>query len=209
MSSWAHAAKGEPENRAAGRIGLRRYLAAMGLDDRPRDRQADPQALRLGGDEGLEKLVRDFGRDPGTGIDHLDDGHAVLAALGCDREFAARRVFHRFDGVAQQIEHHLLNLHLVRKHLFERGVEGVGHPHAAILCPDKGERACLLEELCQVFDPPLAFAARHEVAQPADDLSGPQRLFGGLVHGLPHHDRPLVRSPFKQPARSLHVARDG
>ena len=82
------------------------------------------------------------------------------------------------------------------------------HAHALLLGADERERARLLDQLLDAFDPPLAFAPRDEIAQTADDLAGAQRLLGGLVHRLADHDRVFVRSAFEQPARALHVVGD-
>ena len=64
--------------------------------------------------------------------------------------------------------------------------------HAFVLDADQRERARLLDELLDVLDAPLAFAAGDEIAQPADDLAGAQRLLGGLVHRLAQDRRVFV-----------------
>src|SRR6185295_4009018 len=58
------------------------------------------------------------------------------------------------------------------------------------------------------LDPALALAARDEAAQPADDLAGPQRLLGRLVHGVAQGRRAIVRARLEQTARSLEIVGD-
>ena len=81
------------------------------------------------------------------------------------------RGFHRLDGIAQQVEQNLLNLHLVGEDEVDGGIELKPHPNALILGADESQSACLLDKLLDAFDPALALAARHEIPQAADDLA--------------------------------------
>ena len=65
-----------------------------------------------------------------------------------------------------------------------RRVELEAHAHAFVLGADQRQRACFLDQLLDVLDPPFALAARDEIAQPANDLARAQRLLGRLVHGV-------------------------
>ena len=118
-------------------------------------------------------------------------------------------VFHRLDGVAHQIEQDLLNLHLVGEHEIQPRRKREAHPHAPVLGADQRQRACLLDQLFYVLDAPLALAVGDEIAQPADDLAGAQRLIGRLVHGVANKACAFVGAIFQEPARSLHVIGDG
>ena len=109
-----------------------------------------------------------------------------------DYELAPFRFLHRLEGVPHQIEQDLLHLYLVREHEIDSGIEVKTHAHAAVLGPDQSERARLLDQLLDVLDSPFALAARDEVAQAADDLAGPQSLFGRLVHGVAQNRGALV-----------------
>src|SRR5262249_29568526 len=64
--------QGELEDGATRRLGGRPQPPAMGLDDRTADRQAKPQAVRLRRMEGLEEVLLNCWRQPGTGIAHCD-----------------------------------------------------------------------------------------------------------------------------------------
>src|SRR3990167_750026 len=56
-----HGAEGEPEGRPAPVVGLHPYPPAMGLDNRPRNRQTHAHALGFGGEEGFEQPLDDIG----------------------------------------------------------------------------------------------------------------------------------------------------
>ena len=47
--------------------------------------------------------------------------------------------------------------------------------------PGEAERAGFLDQFGDAFNALFQFAARDEIAQPADDLAGAQRLLGGAV----------------------------
>ena len=131
------------------------------------------------------------GRDSRSSIGDVDLDHPAVRRRRYD-EFAVLGLLHRFDGVAHEVEQNLLNLHLVGEHKLDRRIEGKAHAHAAVLGADQGKRARLLDELLDVLDPPLAFAARNEIPQPANDLARPQRLLGRLFHGVAQHRRTFV-----------------
>src|SRR5215471_5791072 len=120
----------ETKDRSTAGIGLHRDLSAVGLDDGAADRQADTHAVALVGDKGLEELRRQFRRDPGSRVGHADGDHVVLADCGGDDELASLRRLHGLDGVSQQIEQNLLNLHLVDKDEIDGGVELKPHTYA-------------------------------------------------------------------------------
>ena len=106
---------------------------------------------------------------------------SVAGAVEID-QFAARSDFgHRLDGVAHQVEQHLLDLDLVGEHEVGARIELEAHADAVLLGADQRQRARLLDQLGEALDAPLALAAADEIAQAADDLAGAQRLLGGLV----------------------------
>src|SRR5262249_19260113 len=159
-----HRAKGETEHRAAARIGLRPDASAVSFDDRARDRQPHSHAVTFRGHERLEELRRDLVRDSRPGIGYADDCRAILARCGGQDKLAMRRLLHGFDRVAYQVEQHLLHLDLVGEHQIERRIKPERDTHALILGSDECEGACLLDELLDALDAPLAFAARDEIA---------------------------------------------
>ena len=80
-----------------------------------------------------------------------------------------------------RLSRHLLDLNLVDEHQIVPRIESEPHPDALVLGADQRERARFLHQLGEAFDPALGLAARDEIAQPVDDLSGAQRLLGCLV----------------------------
>src|SRR5215467_12703659 len=106
---------GEPKDRPTGGIGLHRDLSAVGLDNGAADRQADTHAVALVGDKGLEELRHQFLRDPGPGVGNADGDHVVVAGGGGNDELASLRRLHGLDGISEQVQQNLLNLHLVDK----------------------------------------------------------------------------------------------
>src|ERR1051325_8613735 len=79
-----------PERRPRARLARPRQLAAVLLGDLARDREAEPGALGLRGEERLEELLGDLRADAGAGVRDRDlDLLAVEPAR--DRERAARR----------------------------------------------------------------------------------------------------------------------
>ena len=103
---------------------------------------------------------------PGAGVGDADLDHVVVAPARSRSTSSRRsRLLHRFDGVAHQVEQHLLDLHLVGEHEVDARIELEAHAHAVLLGADQRQRARLLDELVDALDPPLALAARDEIAQ--------------------------------------------
>ena len=191
------------------RIGLRADLSAMGLDNGAGDRQADAHAVALGGDKRLEQPGRHSGAIPQPVSATLI---ATMSSLVEAAEITSSRLGEASMAsmaLRMQIEQDLLNLHLIGKHEIDCRVELKSHADALILGAYERQRAGFLDELLDAFDPTLALAARDEIAQAADDLSGTQRLVGGLVHRIAEHCGLIVAAVFEQPSRTLHVVRDG
>src|SRR5262249_49557191 len=175
---------GEAKNRSTAGIGLHRDLSTMGLDNGAADRQADTHAVTLVGDKGLEELRHHFLRDPGPGVGHADGDHIVIAGSGGNNELASLRRLHGLDGIAQQVQQNLLDLHLVDKDEIDGRVELKPNRNALILGSDQRQGAGLLNELLDAFDPTLAVAPPDEFTQATDDLSRAQSLIARLVHGI-------------------------
>src|SRR6478752_514421 len=166
-----HRPQREAKSRAASGVGVRSDVAAMGLDDGAGNRQADAHTMALVGDEGLEQMRSYVRRNPRAGVSNADGEHAILVGGGRNRELAPVRRLHRLDRVPQQVEQNLLNLHLVGEDEVDGGIELKPYPNALILGADESQSACLLDKLLDAFDPALTLAARHELAQAADDLT--------------------------------------
>ena len=96
-----------------------------------------------------------------------------------------------------------MDLHLIGQYKVDARLQVEAHAHASVLGADQRQRACLLDQLLDVFDAALALATGNEIAQAADDLAGAQRLFGGLVHGVANHADALVGAVLQQSARAF------
>ena len=109
-----------------------------------------------------------------------------------------RAPLHGFDGVADQIEENLLNLHLLHQHRARARIEAEDRFNTLLLGADKGQGARLLDQLVDVLGPLLGLAARHELAQAADDLAGAQRLLRGLGQSVADLRRVRMLDPLEQ-----------
>src|SRR5258708_33297736 len=90
-------------------------MAAMRLDDRAADRQPHADALALGGVERIEDVLEFRRIDPRAGIADGQE-HAVRFALRGRYEHVSLSVAERaygFNGVDDQIQHHLLYLNSI------------------------------------------------------------------------------------------------
>src|SRR6516165_10620893 len=199
----------EAKNRSTRGIGLHRDPSAVGLDNGAADRQADTHAVALIGDKGLEELRHQFRRDPGPGVGHADCDHFVVADCGGNDELASLRHLHGFDGIAQQVQQNLLDLHLVDENEIDGRIELKPDTDALILSSDQRQGAGLLNELLDAFDPTLTVAPPYEFTQATDDLTRAQSLIARLVHGVAQHAQAVLDTTFEHTSRALHVTRDG
>src|SRR3954468_6008622 len=86
-----HRPQREAKGRAAGGVGARSNLSAMGLDNGAGNRQADAHAVAFVGNEGLEQMSRYVRRNPRAGVRDADSEHTVLVGGGRNRELAPLR----------------------------------------------------------------------------------------------------------------------
>src|SRR6516162_559264 len=106
----------------------------MSLNDRAADRQAHTHSLRLGRVEGFKEAWEALRCQPRPGIPHPDAHAFRLVGFRIDLQFAPAVTVaaHRLDGVNDQVDHHLLNLHPIapkeRQGLGEGGCGWITHP---------------------------------------------------------------------------------
>src|SRR4029077_8605996 len=165
---------GEAKHRAASLIRLDDDLSAMVFDDGARNRQPDAHSQSLGRDEGLEQLGGNLRRDAEAAVGDADFEQVAIACAARDQQLAPRRLLHRLDRVADEVEQDLLDLHLVDQDEIVDGIDLEAHANAMLLGADEGKRACFLDQFLDALDAPFALAARDEVAQAANDLAGAQ-----------------------------------
>jgi len=85
----------------------------MSLNDRAADRQTHTHSLSLGRVEGFKQAREALQRQPRPGIPHPDAHAFRRVGFRADLQFAPAVTVaaHRLDGVDDQVDHHLLNLH--------------------------------------------------------------------------------------------------
>ena len=94
----------------------------MRFDNRPTDRQANPDAVRFRGVKTFEHPVGVLCVDAGAAVLNGDDDRTAFLETGFYRQHApaAGGRDHRFYGVADQIEQHLLQLNGIAQNRRER-----------------------------------------------------------------------------------------
>lgn len=92
--------------------------AAMGFHDRGADGQPHAHSTRFGRKEGLENTFSIGQIEAGAAILDGNQCAAIFAALrlDCQDTSAAGHRSHRFDGIHDEIQHDLLQLHLITDH---------------------------------------------------------------------------------------------
>src|SRR5262249_25757303 len=199
----------EMEERPAARIWLGPHLPAMRFDDALGDGQADTHTSGLCCDEGLKQARRNL---PGkaasrVGNPHLD--HALFQQGGLDDELLARATVHRLDCVADQVQQHLLDLHLLHEDRASAGIEAEDRLNTLLLRAYKSQGTCLFDQLVDVLRPLLRLATCHECAQLTDDLSRSQRLVGSLGQGIVNLRGVRMLDALDQSIAPLQVVGDG
>src|ERR1700722_17172286 len=150
---------GQAEDCPAARVRLHPEPSTMRLDYSSGNRQPDPHSMSLGRDEGLKKLIGDLLGYAGSGISDSHFHHFIVRLRCGDRQLPTRRLLHRLDRVTQEVQDNLLDLNLVDQHKRDAGVERKVDADSGFLDPDESKRACLLDQLCEIFRQPLALAA--------------------------------------------------
>jgi len=102
------------KGRALSVVGCGPQTATMRFHDGTADRQAHAAALRFRGEEGIENLVRLFGRQSYSGVADRDQHLTALASSRLDREHSAG-LLHRLDAIEHKVHQYLLQLHPVRR----------------------------------------------------------------------------------------------
>src|SRR5215471_11187180 len=159
----------------------------VSLNDRTADRQAHTHALRLGRVEGFKQAWEARRRQPRPGIPH-GDAHAFrLVGFRADLQFARAVTVaaHRLDGVDDQVDHHLLNLHPIapkeRQALGELGLDrdaGLDD-----LTPSENDRVA--DRFIDVEPLHLWQRFFDVISDPVDDVSGPIGFSHNTVERFP------------------------
>jgi hypothetical protein len=158
----------------------------MVLDDRAADRQPHPQAARLGRVERLEDTLGIGLRQTWTRIAYRDQHPVRLGFAGADQQFARSLAdfAHRFNGIHDQVQDHLLQLDSVSGNA--RQTLRQSHLHRNAMVRDRGTGQC--HDLENRFvDFQLSILCRRllgEITKPAHNIGGPLAVFDNMVDRL-------------------------
>jgi len=164
--------KREAKSGAASRVGCGPQAAAVGLDDRPADREPHARALSLGAEERVKDLVRLLRRNAHSCIRDRNQQLTTSGHQGSDCKLAlALCVLHRLDTVEHEIHENLLQLHSVshdpRQVLrqFSKNRNGMSGCFAA------QQDNHLLDDLAHIHQIGLRRALLKQLSKPADDIA--------------------------------------
>ena len=149
-------------------------------------------------------------------VDHVHCHHALLRVVAGPQAHdtpSGRRILHRLDGVARQVQQHLLDHHgvgaqqrQVRRQLFLDG-------DIVFARLQVDQRADAVDQGADGDILALRFALAHEIVHAADDLAGPLRLRAGLFQrrfqGSRFDGRAAVDGAADQVQRARRVAGNG
>ena len=95
----------------------------MILDDGAADGKPHPGSVRLGREERFEQPLQPVGRNAGPPIFNTNQDFLEIGVRRADNDAAigGQASVERFEGVAQQVDQHLLDLHLVDQHYRQLG----------------------------------------------------------------------------------------
>src|ERR1051326_2128760 len=173
----------EAEDGAAARPRRHGDVAAMGLQDRLADHQADTHPRRLGGDEGLEQALGELGRYPRSGIRNGDFDIGVRGER-VDSNFLGPATMQRLDGVAEEIDQHLLNLHAVHENRRQIGRQIQVELDVHVAGSDQRQRDGVLHDDIHVLGRAVPLPLLDEVPEAPNDLAGAVDLFRRLAQHL-------------------------
>ena len=110
----------------------------MCFDNLAADRQAEAHAGRLGRHKWLKQAICQLWRDTRAGVGNDDFCHPLFRNRpGADRQLAPLDLLHRLDCVADQVQHDLLNLHMIDEYRRQRMIELERGAHATLSRSDE------------------------------------------------------------------------
>src|ERR1700754_4070033 len=162
------------------------YASPVRFHNRPADGQAHAHPRRLRRVKRLEKALDVLGSDARSRIEHSDKRttRVVLARADCYLPRPLIDCARRFNGVDDQVQHHLLELDTIAFN--ERQVVGKLHPHrhAVLLGLTARQRDDLTNRLIDL-QPLLAWwNILDEATNSRRDLAAPHRAFNNSVELL-------------------------
>ena len=176
--------------RVPGTGGIEVHRAAMLLDDGAAQAQAQAHAFAARGEEGREQPRAEFAVDARPGVGDIEGDPAFVGLAHADAQHARGRVaavLHGLDGVARQVQQHLLDHGAVAEHA-RRGLRQVGHHlRAALARLQAHQRQHRVEQQVDAEALAQLLAAAHEVVHALDHAAGALGLLGHALHRLAQH----------------------
>src|ERR1700680_1667647 len=162
----------------------------MALGDGARDRESEPEAeaVARAGHERLEQPRAPFGSNAGPVVLDCELGQA-LVLVDRDANFGIGAPRHGVQRIANEVHHHLLDLHRIDPHL-RRCVVGAYEPDPGRLA-DFRERSRFIDERREIRGPAQGRAPLGEPAHAEHDRHRALGLAVGLVEpwGAPRRAR--------------------
>jgi hypothetical protein len=160
--------------------------AAVCLDDRSRDREAQAEAFFLRREERVEELGQAVRGDPMADVTHGDlDGIVQAASLHDDQSFARLQLIHRVHRIHHQIQHDLLQTHAVGGDRRERWPEVRAERDAAPPRLTSDEADDVAGDFVDVERLTLQRPLARQCANPLDNISGAANLVTNVDEVLP------------------------
>src|ERR1700694_4698454 len=108
--------KGKAKNGSTPGIRIRRQLAVVRLDNRPRNRQSQPHAIVFARDEWLKQPAGNIAGNSRSNIGDGDLDHVVIESPRRQGDLPRFLIGHRLKRIADQVDDHLLDLDAVHQH---------------------------------------------------------------------------------------------
>ena len=169
----------------------------MLLDHRAAQAQAQAHAFAARCEKGREQPCRHVGRHTGAGVDDAEGDPARVRLACAQRQHTLGRrggSFHRLDGVARQVEQHLLDHRAVAVHARHRGRRGGQidlDTRAGLARLQPHQRQHGFDQQVHRHGFLVLFAAAHKVVHALDDAAGALGLFGDAFQRLAQHGAAL------------------
>src|ERR1700748_1036867 len=144
----------------------------MRFDNRPADRQPQPQTTRFRGVERLEHALNRRRREAWTRIPDLDR-HAIRFVTAADEQFpfVFADVAHRFDGIDDQVKQYLLQLDSISLDMWQALRQLRPHQDAVVCDLGAGESNHLQDGIVDRYGVPSWGRLLDECADSPDDLA--------------------------------------
>ena len=174
--------------------------------------QAQAHAFAASGEEGREQPCAELAVDARPGISDIEGDPAFMRLAHADAQHTrcwVAAVLHRLDGIAREVQQHLLDHGAVADHA-RRRVRQVGvDPGAALARLQPHQRQHRVEQQVHADGFAQLLAAAHEVVHALDDPPGALGLLGHVLQGLAQQRRCVGIGLVHQVQRAAGIAGNG